>query len=142
MLVLRAPCDSGISRATATRASTTTGTLIRKTEPHQKLSSSHPPSSGPTGKAMKVAPITTAMARGRSSSVNMTGITAIDIGKMAAAPRPSTARAAISSADEVENAHAADEAPNSTSAISSSFLRPIRSPSRPAGSSAAASTRL
>ena len=61
---------------------------------------------------------------------------------MAAAPSPSTARAAISSAEVVENAHAAELTPNSTRAISSSFFRPIRSPIRPAGSSAAASTRL
>ena len=46
---VRTPNDSGISVATATRASAATGTLIRKTEPHQKLSSSQPPSSGPTG---------------------------------------------------------------------------------------------
>ncbi len=140
--LLRAPCDSGISSATATSATATTGTLIRKTEPHQKLSSSQPPSSGPTGKAMNVAPITTAMARGCSSGANSTGSTAIDIGKITAAPRPSTARAAISSPGDPAKAHAAELAPNTTSAISSIFLRPTRSPSSPAGSRAAASTRL
>ena len=91
---------------------------------------------------MNVAPITIAMARGRSSSVNMTGSTAMDIGKMTAAPSPSTARAAISSAGEPANAHAAELAPNTISAAISIRLRPNRSPSRPAGSSAAASTRL
>jgi hypothetical protein len=140
--LLRAPCDSGISSATATSASTTTGTLIRKTEPHQKLSSSQPPSSGPTGKAMNVAPMMTAMARARSSGANRTGSTAIDIGMITAAPRPRTARAAISSAGDPANAHAAELAPNATSAISSIFLRPSRSPSSPAGSRPAASTRL
>ena len=102
----RAPCDSGISVATAIRASTATGTLIRKTDPHQNLSSSQPPSSGPTGKPRNVAPITTAMARGRSSSVNRTGITAMDIGRITAAPSPRMARAAISSPAEVAKAHA------------------------------------
>ena len=61
---------------------------------------------------------------------------------MAAAPIPSTARAAISSPTLAAYAHAAELAPNRTSATSSTFLRPNRSPSRPAGSIAAASTRL
>ena len=91
---------------------------------------------------MNVAPITTAIALGRSSGANSTGSTAIDIGKIIAAPRPSTARAAISSPADPANAHAAELAPNTTSAISSIFLRPARSPSIPAGSRAAASTRL
>ena len=138
----RAPCDSGISVATAIRASTATGTLIRKTDPHQNLSSSHPPSSGPTGKPRNVAPITTAMARGRSSSVNRTGITAMDMGRITAALSPRMARAAISSPAEVAKAHARELTPNTARAISSIFLRPSRSPSIPAGSSAAASTRL
>ena len=41
--------DSGIAAATAITAITTTGTLIRNTEPHQKWSSSQPPRMGPTG---------------------------------------------------------------------------------------------
>ncbi len=40
---------SGISQVTAMTAITTTGTLIRNTEPHQKWSSSQPPRIGPTG---------------------------------------------------------------------------------------------
>ena len=91
---------------------------------------------------MKVADAISAIAFCRSSGANSTGITASDSGKMAAAPRPSTARAAISSPVLVAYAHAAELAPNKTSATSSTFLRPNRSPSRPAGSMAAASTRL
>ena len=91
---------------------------------------------------MNVAPMTTAMARGCSSGVKSTGSTAIDIGKITAAPRPITARAAISSPGDPAKAHAAELAPNTTSAINSIFLRPTRSPSSPAGSRAAASTRL
>ena len=91
---------------------------------------------------MKVADAISAIAFCRSSGANSTGITASDSGKMAAAPIPSTARAPISSAVLVAYAHAAELAPNKTSATSSTFLRPSRSPSRPAGSMAAASTRL
>ena len=83
-----------------------------------------------------------AIALGRSSAVNSTGSIASESGRIAAAPSPSTARAAISSPADVEYAHAAELMPNSTSAASSTFLRPSRSPSSPAGSTAAASTRL
>ena len=91
---------------------------------------------------MKVADAISAIAFCRSCGANSTGITESDSGKMAAAPIPSTARAAISSPVLVAYAHAAELAPNTTSATSSTFLRPNRSPSRPAGSIAAASTRL
>src|ERR1700736_5170980 len=94
------------------------------------------------GKLMKVADAITAIAFCRSSGANSTGITDSDSGKMAAAPIPSTARAAISSPVLAAYAHAAELAPNKISATSSTFLRPNRSPSMPAGSIAAASTRL
>ena len=91
---------------------------------------------------MKVADAISAMAFCRSSGANSTGITDKDSGKMAAAPMPSTARAAISSPVPPAYAQAAELAPNKVSATSSTFLRPSRSPSMPAGSIAAASTRL
>ena len=91
---------------------------------------------------MKVADAISAIAFCRSSGANSTGITASDSGKMAAAPIPSIARAAISSPVLVAYAHATEPAPNTMSATRSTFLRPNRSPSRPAGSMAAASTRL
>ena len=91
---------------------------------------------------MKVADAISAIARCRSSGANSTGITDSDSGKMAAAPIPSTARPAISSPVPDAYAHSAELAPNRTSATSSTFLRPSRSPSMPAGSIAAASTRL
>ena len=49
------------------------------------------------GKLMNVADAISAIAFCRSSGANSTGITESDSGKMAAAPIPSTARAAISS---------------------------------------------
>ena len=91
---------------------------------------------------MKVADAISAIAFCRSSGANSTGITDSDSGKMAAAPIPSTARPAMSSPVPDAYAHAAELAPNRTSAPSSTFLRPSRSPSMPAGSIAAASTRL
>src|SRR5215472_7882658 len=91
---------------------------------------------------MKVADAISAIALCRSSGANSTGITESASGKMAAAPIPSAARAAISSPVPAAYAHATEAAPNKISAASSTFLRPSRSPSRPAGSIAAASTRL
>ena len=49
MLSLLWPRDSGIRKITAASALTTIGTLMRKTEPHQNLSSSQPPRIGPRG---------------------------------------------------------------------------------------------
>ena len=91
---------------------------------------------------MNVAPPTTAIALGRSAGVNITGSTASASGKITAAASPRTARAAMSSPVEVEYAQASEAKPKTASAQISSYFRPIRSPSRPAGSSAAASTRL
>jgi hypothetical protein len=117
----------------------TSGTLIRNTEPHQKCSSSSPPSTGPSGRPSIIALPSTDMALPRSASPgNSTRNTEVASGCRNAAAKPSTTRAAISSPGEVENAHHADAAPNSTSAPSSSFLRPNRSPSSPAGISMAA----
>ncbi len=138
----RALRDSGISTATASSASAITGTLIRNTEPHQKWVSSQPPRIGPIGNATKVAPTVIVIAVRRSSSENSTGSTDSDSGMMKAAPSPSTARAAISRSAEEAYAQASEATPNTSSAPSSSFLRPKRSPSSPAGSSIAASTRL
>src|SRR5216683_8137082 len=97
---------------------------------------------GPIGKLTKVADAISAIAFCRSSGANSTGITDSDSGKMAAAPIPSTALAVINSPVLAAYAHAAELAPNKISATSSTFLRPSRSPSRPAGSIAAARTRL
>ena len=71
---------------------------------------------------MNTAAITTAIAFCRSAGVNSTGITASDSGRITAAPRPSTARAATSSPDECEYAQASEARPNSTSAGTSSLL--------------------
>ena len=65
-----------------------------------------------------------AIAFRRSSGANIVGSTDSDIGKIADAPTPSSARAPISSPVEVATAHNAEAAPNSTSATSSTRLRP------------------
>jgi hypothetical protein len=116
--------DSGIRIATAIRATTTTGTLIRKTDPHQKWSSSTPPTSGPIGKLRKIVEAITAVAFCRSSGANSTGMMASASGMIAAAPRPSTARAAISSPEVAAYAQAAELTPKMVSEVISTRLRP------------------
>src|SRR5262249_19831533 len=73
---------------------------------------------------------------------NSTGSTDSDSGTMAAAPSPSSARAAMSAPADPEYAQATDATPNNTSEMSSTFFRPYRSPSSPAGSKTAASTSV
>ena len=92
--------DSGSRTMTATSATATMGTLMRNTEPHQKLVSSQPPSMGPTGKPSMLADMSTATALGRSASLNSTGSTPMAMGSTTAAPRPSSARAAMSAPAE------------------------------------------
>src|SRR6202020_121710 len=111
MLGGRAERDSGSRKTTATTATTTIGALIRKTEPHQKWSSRNPPTIGPIGKLSMVDPAIAATAFGRSSWVNSTGSTDSASGKSAAAPTPSTARAAISSPVDEASAQARELAP-------------------------------
>ena len=82
------------------------------------------------------------MARGRSSGVNSTVSTLMLSGISSAAPRPSTARQAISSPASEANAQKPEATPKAVSAMTSMRLRPNRSPSSPPGSSAMAIARL
>lgn len=86
---------SGISSSTATMPRTTSGMFSTKMEPHQKWSSSHPPSSGPAGMPTAMAAVTAPMAFVRSSSSKSVGMTERASGTISAPPRPITARATI-----------------------------------------------
>ncbi len=129
-----------MNRATATNASTMTGTLMAKTEPHQKFCRSKPPTIGPRGRPIIVDRLSTRMARGRSGGSKRTTTADIANGISTAAPRPSTARAAIRLPGLPARAHHSEPSPKTASAIRVRFLRPNRSPSIPAGSSTAAIT--
>ena len=77
------------------------GTLIRKTEPHQKWSSRNPLSTGPRATPLMVAPVQMPMAVRRCfSSWNMLRISASVDGIRVAPATPWIALAAISSAGE------------------------------------------
>lgn len=74
-----------------------TGTATRKTEPHQKASSSTPPTRGPTAPPSMKLVIHTVMAKLRcSASWNMALISESVDGPSTAPARPRRARATIS----------------------------------------------
>jgi hypothetical protein len=132
--------DSGSHSVAATIAATTNGTFIKNTEPHQKCSSSAPPTIGPSGSPSAVAAAHTPMAFDRSSGGKTLGRIDIDSGVTSAAPAPIAARAAITSPTEPAKTPSSDAVPNSARPATISRLRPNRSPSSPAGTSAAANT--
>ena len=69
---------------------------MRKTEPHQKWSSSTPPSTGPMAKPIPTAMAHRPMARGRSAGSKTLEMMESVCGMTAAPPRPIAARARIS----------------------------------------------
>ena len=97
---------------------------------------------GPMAMARPTPPAQMPMALGCSSRSKTFIRTARVAGITKAAPRPITARKVISSPGEPENAASAEPMPNTTSPPSSTFLRPSRSPSRPAVNSRPAKTRV
>ena len=89
--------DSGITRRPTTIASTQSGTFTMKIDPHQKRSSSKPPTTGPsaTPRPAVAAQRPTASARSRASVKTLMSSESV-AGMMNAAPAPMTARARIS----------------------------------------------
>jgi hypothetical protein len=111
---------------------TITGRAMRNTEPHQKLSRSKPPMTGPMAPPAENAEIHTAMARERwPGSWNMLKMRDRVDGAMVAPAMPSRARLRMSISALVENAARSEVAPNAAAPMSSSLRRPMRSPSVP-----------
>jgi hypothetical protein len=124
--------NSGSNTGPSTSSSSITGTAIRKTEPHQKYSSSAPPTSGPIAAPAEklVIQMPTATVRWAGSR-NMFRISDSVEGASVAAATPRSARATMSISALVEKAASTEAAPNAAAPISSSRRRPIRSPSVP-----------
>ena len=109
-----------------------TGTASRKTDPHQKYSSSDPPTSGPIAPPSEKLVIQTPIAVVRCpGSRNMLRISDSVDGAMVAPATPSSARVTINIVALVEKAAATDATPNAMAPISNRRRRPIRSPSVP-----------
>ena len=124
--------NSGSSTGPTSSSNTITGTAGRNTEPHQKCSSSAPPTSGPIAAPTEKLVIHTPTAKVRcAGSSNMLRISASVDGASVAPAIPSRARAAISCSGVVERAASTEAAPKAAAPISSSRRRPMRSPSVP-----------
>jgi hypothetical protein len=82
------------------------------------------------------------MALGCSSRSKTFMMIARVAGRMKAPPKPITARKAMSCPDDSDSADSADPEPNTSMPQSSTFLRPSRSPSRPAVKSSPAKTSV
>ena len=102
--------------APATSATTTTTTLVRKIEPHQKCSSSQPLMTPPSATPTPAKPAQIAMACGRSSGGNTWARIDSVAGITNAAPMPMTARAAISCAGGARERRDSDAAPKTIEA--------------------------
>ncbi len=133
---VRRRAGRGSSRNTAGNTTSITGTLMRNAAPHQKCSSSAPPTSGPT--AAPAAPTVpqrpSAIARSRSSS-NVRRMMPSTHGMIIEPPSASSTRAAISSAGLGANAASRDARPKTARPASSSRRWPVRSASVPMGTS-------
>ena len=102
---------SGSTRGPSTSRAPITGSASRNTEPHQKASSTSPPSTGPTALPAENAPIQTPTASERSfGSWNMWKISESVDGATVAPAIPSSARLTISISGVVENAASTDTA--------------------------------
>jgi len=114
---------SGNSTMPPTSSTTTTGTLIKKTEPHQKCSSSRPPTTGPSAAPAEYAEAQMPTARLRSRGWgNRRRINASVDGASVAPATPRSARAPISSSAVGAYAVATDTAAKAVAPQSNSFL--------------------
>ncbi len=134
--------DSGTSSRMASTPTAVSGTLIRKTEPHQKWASSRPPTIGPMATPMPTAVAQMPMARARSLGSNTLEMMDSVCGITAAAPSPIAARAKISWSGLREYAVSSENSPNAAMPIISMRLRPIRSPITPKVNSRPAKTSV
>ena len=135
--------DVGSRKRPAMSAPIVTGTLIRKTEPHQKWASSNPPSTGPMAPPAPARAAQTPMARPRSrASMKMLVSSDSVLGMINAPPMPMKHRVKISMVDEVAMADMIEPAQKMMRPICRAPLRPKRSPRAPAVSSRPANTRV
>jgi hypothetical protein len=86
---------SSSAKIPPTNAMTATGTLIKKTDPHQKCCRSQPPRRGHAAAPMPPTPAQIPMARARRRPEKVDAMMARVAGMRRAAPNPMTVRAAI-----------------------------------------------
>ncbi len=126
--VRRAARAGGSTQSTSGTTTTTVKTLSRKIQPHQKCSTSAPPTTAPNGVAKATPAAQIPNARTRSSSRNRMPMKAMPIGSTTEAPTAITTRMEISTPTLGANAVAAEAAPNSSRPASSVRRYPQRLP--------------
>jgi hypothetical protein len=124
-----------------TKATTTRGRLIRKTDPHQKCSSIHPPITGPTAANPPPSPDHSAIAVIRGRPRYKAPIMDRVVGKTRAAATPPKNRAAISTSTVGAQAASMEVGTVATAPMTKRSLRPYRSPMVPRYSTVLASPR-
>ena len=123
-------------------ATAANGRLTKKMDPHQKWRRSAPPVKGPRATAKPTTPVQTPMPTARSLGlVNVFVRMARAAGKMSAAAIPMRQRATISGWIEPDSPPNAENAAKAARPISSTPLRPYRSPRLPPTSRSTANTR-
>ena len=122
----------GASAGRAIRLTSTTGTLMRKTEPHQKCSSSAPPMTGPAAAPSRATDAHTPMAVLSSFGSRKVWRTSARVaGIIVAAPSPSRARAATNAQALGAKAAAREARPKMTRPTVNIRRWPILSPRVP-----------
>ena len=134
--------DSGTRKGAASTAKATTGRFTRKTDPHEKCSSSHPPATGPIAIPRPATAAQMPIARARSSAgktlVRMERV----VGMISAPPMPMSARVRISVSALSDMAASSDPVPNTSIPATSARRRPKRSPRLPMVSNRPANTSV
>lgn len=134
--------DSGSRSGPRTSSSAIAGRLTRKTEPHQKYSTSTPLITEPSAMPAVITPDQRPIAFARwPGSVNIVRSRAIVEGIRVAPPMPRTARAAISVSALSAYAASREAAPKAVAPIRRRRRWPMRSPSEPIVISRPASTK-
>ena len=122
---------SGMKRSAANTPSTPTGRLIRKTQCQLAISTSQPPSGGPTRGPSKPGIVTKASTLSNSARGNARRIVRRPTGSSSAPPTPCRTRAAISHGSDGDSAHSSEPRLNSTIAQRNARWVPNRSASQP-----------
>ena len=121
----------GTSQTASSRATTASGNVSRKTEPHQKCSSRRPDSSGPRAEIAPPIPDHSAIERVRAGPDHNAVINASVVGNAMPAAMPPNTRAIASTVSLGANAASSEAGIASTVPSTSISLRPCRSPTAP-----------
>ncbi len=136
------PFDSRSASATRAMVTTPMGTLSQKMPGQVKPSTTAPPMMGPAAMPSPLTPPHTPIAMGLTFGVVDAETSARESGTMPAAPRPCSARIAMSMSELVESAAPMDASVKSATPARNTRRRPIRSPSAATGSMNAVNTTL